>query len=101
MSERISTELAAALPFPPHCSLTLEHNRHRNHYQPLAEWIANNPDWCDWESEEAKQRAIATDECWTLRWYPDTPVGFCAVAAPTLAECLALAMTYDEPALRE
>jgi hypothetical protein len=77
--------------FPKHnCELTLIHNAHRNYYQQLSEWIAENT-WCDWENEDAKARAILEDECWTLQWYPNTPVGFNAVAAPTLNEVLALA----------
>lgn len=80
-----------ALGLPEHrASLHLTHNDHKSIYSKLEDWIRDN-DWCDWEGDEAKRRAIETDECWTLQWYPDTPVGFCAVAAPTLAECLALA----------
>lgn len=75
---------------PAHkCGLELAHNDHKNVYETAADWIDSN-DWCDWESEDAKQRAIDTDEIWTLQWYPETPVGFCAVAAPTLAELLAM-----------
>lgn len=76
---------------PKHkAALHLTHNDHRNVYEDLAHWIVDNT-WCNWQSEEHKARAIATDECWTLQWYPDTPVGFCAVAAPTLDECLLFA----------
>jgi hypothetical protein len=35
------------------------------------------------------QRAIATDELWTMQWYPETPVGFCVLHASTLAALLA------------
>ena len=83
--------MSGELVFPAHrASLTLIHNQHRDYYQPLREWIAEN-DWCDWEDEAAKERAIAADECWSIQWYPDTPVGFYAVAAPTLEEVLRLA----------
>lgn len=76
---------------PKHkCGLSLEHNQHRNVYEDAFVWIEDN-EWCDWESEEAKQKAIDTDEIWTLQWYPETPVGFCAVAAPTLEDVLRLA----------
>jgi hypothetical protein len=81
--------------FPKHeASMTLTHNDHRNVYQPLREWIVAS-DWCDWENAEAIERAIQTDECWTLQWYPNTPVGFNAVAAPTLEECLAFALKVE------
>ena len=77
--------------FPRHeAGLSLNHNDHKNIYQPAAEWIAEN-DWCDWKDEDAKQRAVATNEIWTLQWYPNTPVGFIALAAPTLQELLAWA----------
>jgi hypothetical protein len=78
--------------FPVHkCGLYLEHNVHRDYYQPLMEWIAEREIEKEFETPEAMQRAIDTDECWTLQWYPDTPVGSCFVVAPTLAEVLRLA----------
>lgn len=81
---------------PKHkASLHLQHNDHKNYYENLENWIRDN-DWCDWENDEAKRRAIETDECWTLQWYPETPVGFCAVAAPSLEECLALANRHAD-----
>ena len=50
-----------------------------------------------WESEEAKQRAIEMDECWTLQLYPDTPIGFMAIAAPTLEDLLRFMRAYMFP----
>lgn len=85
------SQLLAA--FPSHkAGLRLEHNQHRNYYEKAADWIAEN-EWCDWESEEAKQKAIKTDEIWTLQWSPETPIGFCGVAAPTLEDLLRIAGT--------
>lgn len=82
----------SALELPPHkCGLNLSHNEHRNYYQSLAAWIDDQLGNLDWESDAHRQRAIDTDECWVLHWYPDTPVGFLRVAAPTLDECLAFA----------
>jgi hypothetical protein len=87
--ERLTKE--RHLKFPAHMGeMTLVHNAHRNVYEPIEQWIRENT-WCDWENEEAKARAIASDDCWTLQWYPHTPVGFNAVAAPTLEEVLRLA----------
>lgn len=80
--------------FPPHrCGLYLEHNGHRDYYESLADKV-NGEDGrlMMWENDEAKQRAIDADECWTLQWYPNTPISFYCVAAPTLDECLALAL---------
>jgi len=80
--------------FPAHkAALTLQHNDHKNDYTSAEQWIVDLNDWCTWESDEAKQRAIDTDSIWTLQWYPETPVGFCCVAAPTLEEVLRLANT--------
>lgn len=38
----------------------------------------------DWISEEERLKARAENSCWTLQWYPNTPVGFCAVKASSL-----------------
>jgi hypothetical protein len=76
---------------PAHkCGLFLTHNEHRDVYQSPADWIREN-ELYEFASEEAKQRAIATDEIWTLHWYPETPISFNAIAAPTLEELLELA----------
>lgn len=76
--------------FPGHkCGLYLTHNEHRDLYEPLAEFIVDRD--IKFADDAARQRAIDTDELWTLQWYPDTPVGFYFVAASTLEEVLALA----------
>lgn len=78
--------------FPAHkCGMHLGHNEHKNIYETAEQWIGDNT-WCDWENEEAKQRDIEIDEIWTLQWYPNTPVGFYALAAPTRPELLAYVM---------
>lgn len=77
--------------FPVHkVGLSLEHNQHKKFYEKPEDWIAEN-EWCDWESEAEKKKAIETNEIWTLQWYPETPIGFYAVAAPTLVDLLRLA----------
>lgn len=78
--------------FPPHkCGLYLTHNEHRDTYTPLVDFIAEGDLAGEFESPEAMQAAIDSDEIWVLQWYPDTPVGFHRVAAPTLGGVLALA----------
>ena len=73
--------------FPKHkCGLFLTHNEHKDYYQKAEDWI-KEVDY-DWADEESKMRAINTDEVWTLHWYPDTPIGFYSIAAPTLEELL-------------
>lgn len=72
--------------WPPHkASLHLNHNPHLAYYHTVAEEIADEGHGMDeWVSEEQKQKAIATNECWMLQWYPETPVGFCTLAAADL-----------------
>ncbi len=75
-------------------SLTIEHNDHLSCYETVAEWCAGQTIF-SWRDGEAQQRAINSDELWTMQWYPDTPVGFIAVAAPTLDELLAWAKEVE------
>lgn len=74
---------------PEHkAGLSLEHNEHRNYYESAEKRIADLGLAEDFESPESMRRAIETDSVWVLHWYPDTPVGFLRVAAPTLDELL-------------
>lgn len=76
---------------PAHkCSLQIVHNQHRNYYELINDYISWLPSG-SWKSDEARNRSISTDEIWELQWYPDTPVGFKLVLAPTLKELLELA----------
>lgn len=84
-----STDLLGLLP-KHNCGLYLTHNAHKDVYDTAEQWIADN-DLYEWKDDDAKARAIETDSIWTLLWYSHTSVGFCAVAAPTLTELLALA----------
>lgn len=84
-------ELQALLPAHK-CGLYITHNEHRDYYEKLTDYLGdrdfNDPQY--WKDSEAYVRAVATDECWQLQWYPDTPVGFHLVFAPTLSELLEL-----------
>ena len=74
---------------PKHkAGLYIEHDEHKGVYQDASDWVDENIDCYEWETEEYKRIAIDTDSIWTLQWYPDTAVGFCAVAAPTLEDLL-------------
>ncbi len=72
--------------FPPHkASLHLTHNDHLTYYQTVAQSIEGGyHGYVDWVSEEQKQKAIDTNDCWFVQWYPDTPRGFCILAAADL-----------------
>jgi len=75
---------------PEHkASLDIVHNQHLGYYQSAAEYV--DEDRLTWKNTEAKDRAIATNTVWELQWYPETPVGFLCVAAPTLLELIELA----------
>ena len=65
----------------------LTHNQHKAYYMTVEKSIADEDHGYTndcWVSEEQKRKAIETGECWTLQWYPDTPVGFCIKSAADL-----------------
>lgn len=83
------------LKFPPHkASLHLTHNQHLAYYLTVEASIADRDhgyaDDC-WISPEQRQKAIDTNECWTIQWYPETPVGFCILSAADLEPLLVAA----------
>lgn len=74
--------------WPRHAAeLILTHNSHLSNYMTVAEEVDSEMglryDDEDWVAPDEKAKAIATNELWTLQWYPDTPVGFCVVHAST------------------
>jgi hypothetical protein len=81
------------LTLPAHVALSIEHQPHAAAYQTAAEWLAVTVGVLDAVSVLMEDRAsmLALGEVWVVRWYPDTPVGCCAVAAATLERALALA----------
>lgn len=85
--------------FPKHeASLTLAHNEHKSYYRTVAEAVEREDfGYKDWVSEEQKAKAIETNECWTLQWYPHTPVGFCLLSAADLDVLLEAAGKEDAP----
>lgn len=72
--------------------LSIEHNQHKNYYQPIREYITDNDLAEDFESPGAMEDAIRADSLWVMQWYPDTPVGFICVAAATLEDVLRMAI---------
>ena len=78
-------------------SLSIEFNRHKANYETAALAILTGTyQPADWVSEAEKQKAIDTDSVWTLQWYPDTPVGFYAVAASSLKAIVCAALEGKE-----
>lgn len=71
--------------FPKHFALHLIHNEHKLSYASVADSIAmEDHGYTDWVSEEQKTKALDTNECWYIQWYPETPVGFHTMAAADL-----------------
>lgn len=83
--------------WPKHkCSLTLSHNQHKDYYNTVADEIDGGLyAHVDWVSDEQKAKAIATDDCWTLQWYPITPIGFHLLGAADLDVLMTAAMAVD------
>lgn len=80
--------------FPRHAKgLSLIHNEHKSYYDSIEEYVDRIRD--RFKDSEAVNRSIATNEVWELQWYPDTPVGFLHVAAPTLNEVMELALEVE------
>ncbi|WP_375198981.1 hypothetical protein [Cupriavidus metallidurans] len=73
--------------------LIIQHNDHALIYQPIVDWLIDHcgPDGCYDVTPDDRDEILRTGECWTLQWYPNTPVGFNAVAAATLERCIELA----------
>ena len=69
---------------PEHeAGLSIEHNDHKNIYQSAEdyyEFLSSS----EWVSLDEKKKAFETDSVWVLTWYPNTPVGFCQLAASSL-----------------
>lgn len=81
---------------PKHqAALSIGHNEHKSYYETIEEYLEGNDTDC-WESKEHRGRAIATNSLWSMQWYPDTPVGFLRVYAPTLGELLSFAVAVGE-----
>lgn len=72
--------------------LTLEHNPHKGSYETAAEWLDVRGDMVpDFPSPEDREEAIATNDFWTLQWFPETPLGSIYIAASSLEKLLAFA----------
>ena len=81
-------------------SLTLSFNDDNGpNYQTVAESIEEDEgrekgtQWYRFCSPEERQECCNTNSIWTLQWYPDTPVGFYSISAPTLNRLFAFLRT--------
>lgn len=98
-ANNVNTEKGKRMKFPAHeASLSLEHNQHKAYYLTVAQSIADSDHGYQedcWISEEQKQKAIDTNECWTLQWYPRTPIGFYIKSAADLDALLNYVNTHE------
>jgi hypothetical protein len=67
----------------------LQHNEHKSYYETAEQWITEQESFgegphFDWVSDDERQKAIDEDSVWIMQWYPDTPIGFCCLAASSL-----------------
>ena len=72
---------------PKHVHLALSHNEHALSYRTVSEAIANEDHgYCadSWVSPEQREKAIATNECWTLQLYPERATSFYILSAADL-----------------
>lgn len=78
--------------------LSLKHNEFKGYYQTIEEAVSEAETYrhFDWVSPEQREKAIRTDSLWVLQWYPDTPVGFLALAASDLDVLLAAAQDKED-----
>lgn len=81
--------LAEITRVPKHINLTIEHQPHATCYETVEHYLGGDhaPDCTD----EDRVEMLRTGEVWTVQWYPNTPIGFCHVAAPTFWQALARA----------
>ncbi|NPT59082.1 hypothetical protein [Paraburkholderia elongata] len=70
-------------------SMTISFNSHASGYVNARRAIEEGEyGHADWVSDEECQKAAETNSVWEIHWYPQTPIGFYAVAASTLEACL-------------
>ena len=76
-----------------HSSLTITYNDHAADYMSFEDYYTdplspNRYSYADWVSADEKKKAIENNSHWILQWYPDTPIGSCAVMASSFSAIL-------------
>lgn len=63
---------------PPHVACIIRHNEHALSYNTVEAHCRDHAGYSDedWISAEQRQKAIATNECWSIAIYDKTPIGF-------------------------
>lgn len=82
--------------WPEHkCGLHVTHNQHKDYYETVEQALGTTYNRGDFESDAKIDECIRLDSVWSMQWYPDTPVGFYVVCAPTFEEALERALGVD------
>lgn len=81
---------------PEHIGMHLRHNQHKLYYETVEDYLGRDESLMHEMAPADLAEMIRTGEIWELQWYPDTPVGFCIVYAPTLERALALANADEQ-----
>ena len=79
--------------FLKHHQLFITHNGHHTNYESVKDYLDCN-DRIEITPED-REECIRLNEIWELQWYPETPIGFYCVGAPTLENCVQLANSYE------
>jgi len=82
-------------------SLTLSYNSHRDRYETVSDNLEPHRGYYGvyWKNRDSMEEAIRSDCVWSIFVYPDTPVGSYEMLAPTLSECIELALANDTSSL--
>lgn len=82
-------------------SVTLSYNSHRDRYETVKDSLEPHRWYYSgyWKDRNSMEEAIRTDCVWSILVYPHTPVGSYEMLAPTLLECIELALANDSSSL--
>lgn len=83
----------SVLPFPRHHQLYITHNEHHTNYESVADYLSRDERIII--TPEDKQECIRLNEIWEIQWYPETPISFYCVGAPTLEKALQTINSLD------
>lgn len=70
-------------------NMSIEHQPHAPSYTSVEKYLSE--DWSPDITDEDKAECIRTGQLWVIQWYPNTPVGFNCVGAPTLERAIQIA----------
>ena len=97
-AEDVAEALLALLPFHK-CGFYLEHNPQKDVHETVKQHDAARGMGGivgDWVSEQERLKAIESDELWSVQWYPQTPIGFNALAAYSLGALLKAVSEFED-----